>query len=302
ILFRLLAVTTGLAIAIPLAKTTWNYAVPAFEELRLNGYGSAGVTAARDELNEFLRLTMVCLYMLMAVGLATGTASSVTSEKEKGTWISLLASPMEAEEILVGKLTGALGAIRWLALAYLSLLSLGLASGSIHPLAGCYSAVLTMTLMCSVGGLGLLFSMFSRSSARALSATILTLLAVNTLPILCVSGGPGVPITLVSVSPLLVGFSLASFEDLDRSSFMSPLRPQVLALLVSGLILHMGAAWALWKACVEHFDVAADRPRLGSSSELGPARSTQPSDATDRVLEHPSSIPSPSSTGKSDLE
>ena len=70
IIFRIAIVAGALAIAIPLAGVAWNYAAPAYEELRANGYDSQGVTIAREQFNEFLRVTMVFLYILMALALA----------------------------------------------------------------------------------------------------------------------------------------------------------------------------------------------------------------------------------------
>jgi ABC-type transport system involved in multi-copper enzyme maturation permease subunit len=289
ILLRVMTVTAVLAIAMPLASITWYYTAPAFEELRLNGYGAMGVTTAREQLNGFLRMAMVCLYILLALGLAIRSATSITSEKEKSTWTSLLASPMEAGEILAGKLCGAFRGIWWLGLAFGSYLALGLILGSIHPLAGCFSVVLIAALLGTVGGLGLLFSMISRSSTRALTATMLTLLAVNTVPMFCGSGGRDLPLSLACLSPLLIGLSLASFDDLDHiSRGADTFRSEALALLVCGLILYVAAAWALWKACVGHFDVAVDRPRSDPWSRRSPPDIKPAESPADVVHDSPS--------------
>ena len=266
LLFRLLWLVATTFIAVPLAIATWSYSLAALEELQLNGYGSnLGVTLARDQFNGFLRMILVCLYILAALRLAVCTATSITSEKEASTWTSLLTLPMDAEEILAGKLFGAFATLRWLGLVYLAFLALGLAFGAIHPLAGCYSILLVAALMFTVGVLGLWFSMTCRSSTRAVTATILSLLVVNILPAFWESATSQLPIALASMSPVLLTLSLASFQDVDQLSRTSgSFQRDALPLLVCGFFFYWAAALALWKLCVGHFDVSVDRPRLNA--------------------------------------
>src|SRR5262249_51167505 len=152
----------------PLGRLTWEYGAPAFAELHDQGYGLAGVSSARNELNEFLRVTLVCLHILMGLALAARSATLITIEKEKGTWASLLVTPMDGGEIVIGKLIGAFWGLRWLGLLYAGFLALGLAAGAIHPLAGVYSALLTATFLGCVAALGILFSLRWGSSLAAL--------------------------------------------------------------------------------------------------------------------------------------
>ena len=268
ILFRMAATFVALAIAVPLVNVTWTYAISAFEEVRVHGYGSLVFNSARNTFNVFLRVTMVCLYILSALSLAVRSSTSITSESERSTWTSLVATPLDADEILAGKLLGAFSGIRWLGLVYATYLFLGLSLGAIHPLAALFSVALLTVMLASVAELGLLISMMSRSSTRALAATILTLLALNTLPIFCGSGGPSLPITLATMSPLLLGLSLASYEDIDQMAHsMGEWNVSILTLLVIGLVMDCAATFVLWKSCVDLFDVAVDRPRGNPGAE-----------------------------------
>ncbi|MEO6811663.1 MAG: ABC transporter permease subunit, partial [Isosphaeraceae bacterium] len=109
----------------------------AFQEVWTNGYGYHGHQqhSSRVFFSAVLRLAWTGLFALWMVWLGSLTAASLTSEREQDTWISLLATPLDGREILRGKIFGALWATRGFP-ALLGLLCLiGLASGSVHPLA-----------------------------------------------------------------------------------------------------------------------------------------------------------------------
>ena len=83
-----------------------------------------------------LRVVIVVLYIAMALVVAVRSALNFTSEIEKETWTSLIATPLDATEILSGKILGTFWGMRWLGLIYLAFVALGLAAGAVHPLAG----------------------------------------------------------------------------------------------------------------------------------------------------------------------
>jgi hypothetical protein len=89
-----------------------------------------------------------------------------------------------------------------------------------------------------------------------------------------------------SLSPLLVGLSLASFDDLDQLSRGADfLEAEV---LFCGLTLYLTASWALWKTCIGQFDVAVDRPRLDASSRRSPSVIKPMENPSDIFYESPS--------------
>jgi hypothetical protein len=267
VLFRLAAAVGVLGVAIPLCRLTWDYSAPAFAELRAEGYGLAGVSSARTELNVFLRQTLVALHILVGLALAARSATSITLEKEKQTWASLLVTPMDGGELVGGKLLGAFWGLRWLVLLYVGFLALGLAAGAIHPLAGTYSAFLTAASLGFVAALGITTSLRLGSSVAAVAATLLALLAWNILPLCCgVLSIPAAPLPWVFVSPLVLGLGLASYDDLDRfihgRNTLVRIPPTVMVFtLLFSLVLHAASASALLVSCLSRFEIDADRPR-----------------------------------------
>ena len=125
-----------LAIVIPLVFTIWGPIEAAFRELGDHGYGSQAFHPARDELNVIVRVVIVVLYIAMVLAVAVRSGLNFISEIEKETWTSLIATPLDATEILSGKILGTFWGMRWMGLIYLAFVALGLAAGAVHPSAG----------------------------------------------------------------------------------------------------------------------------------------------------------------------
>jgi hypothetical protein len=157
--------------------------------------------------------------------------------------------------------------LRWLGLLYAGFLALGLAAGAIHPLAGVYSALLTAAFLGFVADLGILFSLRSRSSLAALTATLVVLLGLNVLPMCCaVLSSPAAPLPFVFVSPLNLGLGLASYDDVH--SFVIGRRDRVgihpveiAVILFFSLAFHAASALFLLGDCLSRFEIDAERPR-----------------------------------------
>src|SRR5207248_11560034 len=134
---------------------------------------------------------------------------------------------------------GAFWALRWLGLLPVGYLVLGLAAGAIHPLAGLFSALMMVAFFGFVAALAITISMRSRSSVRALAATLITLLAWNTVPTFC--GSLFYPLTVLFVSPFVLGLVLASYDDVDRflhgRSFLGS-SIEIASVLVFSLAFH----------------------------------------------------------------
>ncbi|MGC1722962.1 MAG: ABC transporter permease, partial [Isosphaeraceae bacterium] len=114
----------------------WVYrmGIPAFQEVLDYGYGSTGTQAARDALSDGLRYLTACLYVLLALLLGAGAATGITMEREKDAWTSLTVTPLEGQEILIGKILGALWRVRGILAALLFVWLIGLICGAVHPL------------------------------------------------------------------------------------------------------------------------------------------------------------------------
>ena len=119
------------------------------------------------------------LGFVWTVSVASIAAGGLTTEKEEDTWLSLIGTTLEGPEILRAKRLGALLRPRLMLGAILALWVVGVAAGSLHPAA----IVLLPAEMVAIGAfasaMGTYFSLRSRTTTRALSATLGILLALD---------------------------------------------------------------------------------------------------------------------------
>jgi ABC-type transport system involved in multi-copper enzyme maturation permease subunit len=224
-----------------LAYTISWFALPALAELSRSGYGAVPGTPAvpelhpiaralvarlyglpagpapgqaRLELNSVLRMTTVFLdifYVLMVAGAA---AESVAKERERETWLGLIATPLTGREILRAKLLGSIWNTRGLAVLMLVLWIVGLLAGAVHPL-GFLAALTGMGVSCWFhAALGLSASLRSRDPAQA-TGCVLT-------PLMLIVGSSALPFILPGTAsvvlaggamPFLTWAALLSYED-----------------------------------------------------------------------------------------
>jgi ABC-type transport system involved in multi-copper enzyme maturation permease subunit len=178
----LLFVLLSAGLLVPLAAPAWD----AFREWRASWYGETIVVGACDRLNHVVRQLNAGLYLLVLAVVAATAASSVTGERERGTWSSLATTLVSGAEVARAKAAGALWSARAWSIPLLVLGVLGLATGAVHPLGVLAAAAAILIFVRYAAALGVLFSMVSRSSEQALAATFLTLLASNAAPLLLV--------------------------------------------------------------------------------------------------------------------
>jgi len=259
VLTRLLIVLALLGIAIPTGFETWRISVAAFSELRDHGYGSVALHPARDELNALARAAIVILYMAMALIAATRSALSFTSEIEKETWTSLIATPLDATEILSGKILGTFWGMRWLGLIYLAFLVLGLAAGAVHPMAAVLVLLELSIYLTFFAALGTAFSLSSKSSVYALGGTFLTVLVLNGGYLMCCAFGWFGPTMAFAITPLIQGICLATYGEVETwTSGASSLEGE--GIIVLSLLFYGTGIFALLGLCKARFAVVADRP------------------------------------------
>jgi ABC-type transport system involved in multi-copper enzyme maturation permease subunit len=271
VLTRLVIVLALLGIAVPTGFETWRISVAAFSELRDHGYGSVAFHPARDELNAIARAAIDILYLAMALVAATRSALSFTSEIEKETWTSLLATPLDATEILSGKILGTFWGMRWLGLLYLAFVVLALAAGAVHPLAGVLVVVEVLIYLAFAAALGTAFSLSSKSSVFALGGTILTLLVMNGGYMMCcvfLTIGPAV---VFAVTPVIQGLSLATYREVEQK-FNAGTGTEIASTIILSVLFYGAAVFALLGFCKIKFDIAADRPKRDNPLTRTPSR------------------------------
>jgi ABC-type Na+ efflux pump permease subunit len=232
-----------------------------------NGYGGFGGDTARREFNTYLRFVCTFMYVLLAMAVASSASSGLTSEREEDTWTSLVATPLDGLEIIRAKMVGALWGQRWLVGVLGLHWLIGLAAGSIHPLGVVAVTLETVVYVWFAIALGTYYSVRSKTSARALVATIGTMILVNGAYLMCC-----VPLwtsnwlQLVGVTPMVEAVSVVSFADF-RDLTLSRVRGgnswesiDMMACSFVSIICYAVAALGLTIQAVERFEVEAGRP------------------------------------------
>ena len=246
--------------------------IPAFQEVLDYGYGT-GNQSARNNLSGGLRVLTACLYVLTALLLGAAAATGITMEREKDAWTSLTVTPLEGQEILTGKILGALWRVRGMLAALLFVWLIGLICGAVHPLGFLLAIVAIAINLTFIAVLGTYLSLRSKSSARAIAATIAILVFLNGGYLFCCTpamNGPGSILFTAGVTPLIVTAAPFSFSDLEeffrlRYNAYEPSRTTLVMTGVLSLAFYGVSAFALLHACLSRFDTEVDRPRRGFS-------------------------------------
>ena len=210
--------------------------------------------------------------MLAAAG---ASASGVTVEGERNTWDSLISTPLTGWEIIRGKAVGAIWGLRGFG-GLLSLIWLvGLAAGAVHPI-GLVLALLVVSLLTwFVVALGTYASLTARTTSRALTITIASLLFLNVgymgvlYPMIMVFSEPYAwHYPDVGFTPRLASASLLSYreaadvvEEALGSGRRSGLDLRAVAYGTMVLIGYAIAAAMLMRCSLRRFVELVDRPR-----------------------------------------
>lgn len=131
-----------------------------------------------EAMSYWTRIVGAMVACLIVVGVAVRAATSISRERDRLTWDSLLTSPLDSTTILFGKWLGSLVSVRWGWLWLGAIWGLGSALGGLHAL-----AIPLLLLACALyAGLlalvGLWFSLVCPTSLRAVIWTLFTVLAM----------------------------------------------------------------------------------------------------------------------------
>jgi ABC-type transport system involved in multi-copper enzyme maturation permease subunit len=263
----------------PLLGTVGN----AFLEWRESWWNLSGSQWKRSKLNESLRHIQETLYLLGLISVAAIAATSVTGEREGGTWTSLASTLVTGREVARAKVIGALGALRRLAFPLLIIWDVGLMTGSVHP-AGVVAAVAGFAIfLWYAAAIGVFCSMVSKTSEQAIGATLLVLFVGNVLPLLFVPlnligtlTGSWSAVYLAGSTPFMEWASLVSPIDIHEwlagrrwdPSFSLPggiwasrveLNAGLARTFVISLVFHTLGAIAATRAAARAFDAGRGR-------------------------------------------
>ena len=243
----LLGTVIGLIISLGftgvLVYVTYFFARPALIEVWRHGYAS-GITSAerpewnlwfrffmpeygvnsaadiaRTEFNLYLRQTtpmFIFLIMLIAAAMAS---EGIVSERARETWDSLIATPLTAREILRSKMLAVIWRMRLLLAILISLLTIGLLAGAIHPVGLLACALSVAASIWVMLAFGIFISIGAKDAAATTGPTTALVFAMagsGVLPFL-------LPARLSSVflgagSPPFVSFlALTSYRDVRNA-------------------------------------------------------------------------------------
>ena len=242
---------------------------PAFQEVLDYGYGATGNQSARDSLSFGLRSLTACVYILMGLLLGAGAATGITMEREKDAWTSLTVTPLEGKEILIGKILGALWRVRGLVAVLLFVWLVGMICGAVHPLGFLLAIVALAIDLTFIAVLGTYVSLRSKSSARAIVATIAFLAFLNGGYLFCCAAavnGPGSNLVTAGVTPMIVTAAPFSFRNLEeffhaQHSNYETGQATIVMKAVLSLAFYGVSAFALLAAGLSRFEIEVDRPR-----------------------------------------
>lgn len=235
-------------------------------------FGIAGGQSPRLALNGALRESSTFLYVLLLLSVASAGAVSLTGEREVDSWVSLTATLLSGQEIVHGKILGALWCSKRLFLALFVMWGYGVLLGAIHPLGALLALVGLGLFTWFAAALGVYISLRAKNSIRALAATVFWLIVFNGgylvlfIPFL----REGSDMLLAGMTPYVQWFAPLSYADLGAlwrdGSFKVGNSPgehgwDVFGLFAIAYFLYGLGALLLTGATVDAFDKAVDRPR-----------------------------------------
>ncbi len=146
--------------------------------------------------------TFIAFLVQIAVGLRA--AVTISSERERGTWDGLLASPLSGREILWGKLWGSVYSLRYMIIAILFAWGVSVALGAMdwQLMVGCVG--MTMVISAYISAVGVRASLSNETATKAMSITVGVWLATG----LALSALAGLAL-LVIILVLLMGWMVA---------------------------------------------------------------------------------------------
>lgn len=258
---RALSILMCLAVVLFVGSWGFKFAIAVFEEIGQSGYFLSTTLPAHNDFNLFLRFSSTFLLLCGQLGAAAVASGGLTIEREEDTWICLIATPLTPGEIVWGKLIGALWSTRWIMGFWAVLVVSALLLGCLHPVGlilGLASATVYLGFSASLGHY---LSLRSKTSARALTATVAILLVTNALYLIAM-----IPfdwqstLPLVGVSPFVAAGSLLSYRDVNMTKIHGgdPLDFGLTGFL--SLVLYGVASYFLTFSAIKDFDRAIDRP------------------------------------------
>jgi len=209
-------------------------------------------------MNAWLRIGTGVLSALGLLAAVVRASGAISTERDRDTWISLIAAPFTAREMLIGKWLGCLYGQRKMALVLVLMWGLCLVVGAVEPFMMFIVALYYLVFLSAFTWIGLFFSLHARNSLIASMRALLVSIFLGggywvviglccILPLSAITNADDIffldEIALVLASlcpPFLLGyFALLNFSD--RENFLYNSEQGVLAPLVPllGLLFYL---------------------------------------------------------------
>ena len=237
----------------------WDSVSGAIHEVLNDGYWNYGPN--QRGVNALLRGSNAVAMVVILLGLAAVSASSVTSEREGDTWINLASSPLSGAEVVRGKILGSLWVFRSIGYLLGVCWAFGLLVGAVHPLGVLVSAIELMVFAWFVAVLGVTISLRSKNTIQAMTLTLGILLFANVgylfiFALLQTTRSVGMIIVL-GCMPFLFTAALVGVHDLQWNTEI--FRDLLNASLIGTLLYALAATYLTFRS-ITSYDSVVDRP------------------------------------------
>jgi hypothetical protein len=171
-----------------------------------------------DEINSIFRTSSAVLAILAILPISAAAASSITSEREGDTWISLATTLLTPTEVIRSKQFGAIWCARWLGIGLIAILGAGLLLGAIHPLGLLAGIAILVSSAWLTSAIGVLASTLASNSTRAIFLTAVMVFAY----VMITSWPSGFWQTLASYREMQYMWSGQATTGYSRSNLVVP--------------------------------------------------------------------------------
>jgi ABC-type Na+ efflux pump permease subunit len=161
-----------------LARFGW----PAAQDVFAAGYSGSVDSPARKHLNQFVRIIFAWLVGIWMLIIAGGAATSIPTERDRDTWLSLLATPLSGLEILRAKMLAAILRCAPCFAAAFIMAVVGLAAGALNPLALAVACLLAVAATFFAASIGVWFSLSVKVTGNASGSALGILVGLAVLP------------------------------------------------------------------------------------------------------------------------
>jgi ABC-type transport system involved in multi-copper enzyme maturation permease subunit len=246
----------------------------------------------RMAINAWVRGVGTIVACLTLLGVAVRASSSISGERDRQTFDSLLTTPLDSDEILYGKWLGSIASVRWGWLWLGLIWGLGVVTGGLHVLAVPLLATAWVVFASFLSNLGLYFSTICRTTLRATITTLGVTLGVTTghwwlwccyMPLMMSGTGDGYRhIFMFEAFALTPPATLGglAFQGMDFDRGNSEYFVEIIIDCILGLVVWGVSSLLLWGMARQRLRLATGRQRIPPSGPLPAYRpdATQPAD------------------------